>query len=160
MRTSASWLTHAGTPSLPVILVWPSAQCEGARLCSEGSRPPAAPGRVSWPQPVSSQSPAWVCPASLLCSFPRKWKQPLSLNSLEEKPKRISWPKRPRLGVPSRQDTLLGLHSASSFWELPGKRSSLSFQAGGTVGSVPPSDPLPRPSPCPQTQPGPTNPDL
>lgn len=32
--------------------------------------------RVSWPQPVSSQSPAWVCPASLLCSFPRKWKQP------------------------------------------------------------------------------------
>lgn len=95
-----------GAPCTPSLGCGPCERGLGTHLCSEGSRPPLrAQEDVCG---LGSQSPAWVYSASLLCSFPRKWKQPGFLNFLEEKPEDTIKPKSPRLGVPiGQQDMLL-----------------------------------------------------
>lgn len=110
VRNSASWPTHAGSPSLPIVLAWAlRARGEGARLRSEGSRPPHHAGRCLWPRPVSSQSPegsVWLLSFFL---FLENGNDLFSSISWKENLKRILWPKSARLGVPRRpQATLLG----------------------------------------------------
>lgn len=156
VRDSASWPTHAGSPSLPIVLAWAlRARGEGARLRSEGSRPPrhaqegvCGLGRsaVRAQRGRSGFSPF---------SFPRKRKRPLFLNFLEGKPEE---------NIVAKERASGGAQEAASHAPRGCTQSPASRNFQGNPAACPckqRAQPLCcDPHPRPQAQPGPTNPDL